>query len=358
MPHQRHRGRRRPAGRSRGLRAAVERASKCTDVEKSDAASPPPAPRFYAFNKVSKQPFENAQGLDSREAALEAVDEKDRANAEILEVPEGVLVIRDEKGPVGEDGKEPPDPGPLVGDPGPARRSRAPTSRTPSRTSTSSGGGEPIVTFDFTDKGRKAFQDITRRIAQRGVGQHAARACPADQASQHFAIVLDDELVSAPFINFQENPDGIDGSTGAQISGGFTITSAQDLAKILQIGALPIKLELISRSQVSASLGAQALDQGLAAGIAGLAIVALFLIVFYRVLGLIASARAADLRAVLLRAGQGGPGHADAAGHRGPDPHARRRRGREHRHLRARQGGGARRQRGLGARSSPATARA
>ena len=82
--------------------------------------------------------------------------------------------------------------------------------------------------------------------------------------------MLDDELVSAPFINFQENPDGIDGSTGAQISGGFTITTAQDLAKILQIGALPIKLELISRSQVSASLGAQALDQGLVAGIAGL----------------------------------------------------------------------------------------
>ncbi len=62
---------------------------------------------------------------------------------------------------------------------------------------------------------------------------------PAEQASQHFAIVLDDELVSAPFINFQENPDGIDGSTGAQISGGFTITSAQDLAKILQIGGSP-----------------------------------------------------------------------------------------------------------------------
>ena len=108
--------------------------------------------------------------------------------------------------------------------------------------------------------------------------------------SQHFAIVLDDELVSSPFINYQENPDGIDGSTGAQISGGFTITSAQDLAKILQIGALPIKLELISRSQVSASLGAQALDQGLVAGVAGLIIVALFLIGYYRVLGLIASA--------------------------------------------------------------------
>ena len=101
--------------------------------------------------------------------------------------------------------------------------------------------------------------------------------------------MLDNELVSAPFINFAENPDGIDGSTGAQISGGFTITSAQDLAKILQIGALPLRLELVSRSQVSATLGAQALDQGLLAGIAGFAIVAGFLIVFYRVLGVIAT---------------------------------------------------------------------
>ena len=97
--------------------------------------------------------------------------------------------------------------------------------------------------------------------------------------------------------NFRENPDGIDGSTGAQISGGFTIQSAQDLAKILQIGALPIKLELISRSQVSASLGQQALDQGLIAGLAGFAIVAVFLIAYYRVLGLVATAALADLRA-------------------------------------------------------------
>ena len=57
----------------------------------------------------------------------------------------------------------------------------------------------------------------------------------------------------------------------------------------VQIGALPIKLELISRSQVSASLGSQALDQGLVAGIAGFAVVALFLIAYYRILGLIAT---------------------------------------------------------------------
>src|SRR5687767_3545266 len=74
-----------------GLRAAVQRASKCTDVPTSDASVAASGPRFYAFNKISKQPFENAQGLESREAALEAVDEADRDNAEIIEVPKGVL---------------------------------------------------------------------------------------------------------------------------------------------------------------------------------------------------------------------------------------------------------------------------
>ena len=146
------------------------------------------------------------------------------------------------------------------------RRCRARTSRTRSRTSTTR--DEPIVTFNFTDKGREAFQGITRHIAERGARQRAPRRHPIN-GSQHFAIVLDNELVSAPYINCQENPDGIDGSTGAQISGSFTIQSAQDLAKILKIGALPIRLELVSRSQVSATLGQQALDQGLIAGIAG-----------------------------------------------------------------------------------------
>jgi len=270
-----------------GLRNAVLRAGKCTDVATSDSSVAAAGPRFYAFDKVSKQPIENAQGLDSREAALDAVADDKKADAEILEVPKGVLVVRDEKGPVGKDGKEPPDP-----DRWWVMQDRPALSGTdlknPEQNFEQSGGGQPIVTFDFSDKGRKAFQEITRRIAQRGA-DNTLPGVPADQASQQFAIVLDDDLVSKPFINFQENPDGIDGSTGAQISGGFTITSAQDLAKILQIGALPIKLELISRSQVSASLGAQALDQGLVAGIAGLVVVALFLIAFYRVLGVIAS---------------------------------------------------------------------
>src|SRR5205823_14168785 len=107
---------------------------------------------------------------------------------------------------------------------------------------------------------------------------------------QHFAAVLDGELITVPYIDFQQNPDGIDGSNGADIEGGFTIQSAQDLAKLLQIGALPIKLRLISQSQVSATLGKEALHQGITAGLVGLALVALFLLVFYRVLGLIAVA--------------------------------------------------------------------
>ena len=101
--------------------------------------------------------------------------------------------------------------------------------------------------------------------------------------------MLDDELISAPSIDYVEYPDGIDGRTGAEITGSFTIDSAQELAKILEIGALPVRLEPVSRSQVSASLGNQALDQGLLAGLAGFAIVALFLVVFYRVLGVIAT---------------------------------------------------------------------
>jgi len=149
------------------------------------------------------------------------------------------------------------------------------------------GSGQPIVTFDFTDKGRSQWQKTTRAIAQRG-SQSFIPGNDPQTAFQHFAIVLDNQLISVPFIDFQQNPDGIDARNGSQIEGGFTIKSAQRLANLLKTGALPIKLQLISSSQVSATLGKQALDQGLIAGIAGFAIVAIFLIIFYRILGVIA----------------------------------------------------------------------
>jgi SecD/SecF fusion protein len=261
-----------------GFYRAVLQASKC-DPQRDDNNNAASAPRFYAFNKETKQPLNGGQPSESRAAALQDLEDDERANAEIVEVPEGILVVRDQK-----PNAEAPEPDRFwVIQDNPALSGT--DIKNPEQNFDET--RQPVVTFNFTDKGRTAFKDITAAIAQRGVDN----ALPTDNpqnASQHFAIVLDDELISAPFINYQENPDGIDGSTGAQISGSFTIPEAQDLARILQIGALPIRLELVSRSQVSATLGAQALDEGLKAGLVGFGIVALFLIIFYRVLGLIA----------------------------------------------------------------------
>ena len=127
-------------------------------------------------------------------------------------------------------------------------------------------GRQLAVVFEFTDSGREAFHDVTRRIAQRGQEQAIGLAGgeeAAEALSGHFAVVLDNEVKTRPIINFSENPDGIDGRTGAQISGGFkSISDAQELAETLQIGALPINLKLISQTQVSATLGTQALHRG------------------------------------------------------------------------------------------------
>jgi SecD/SecF fusion protein len=157
---------------------------------------------------------------------------------------------------------------------------------------------EPNVTFQFTDKGREAFQNVTRRIAQRGQAAAIGGASEeqAEQLSGHFAVVLDNEVKTRPIINFAENPDGIDGRTGAQISGGFnSVQEAQDIATFLQIGALPINLKLLSQTQVSATLGSQALHDGIKAGVIGLTLVVIFLLLYYRFLGLIAAiALAAD----------------------------------------------------------------
>ena len=149
---------------------------------------------------------------------------------------------------------------------------------------------QPIVTFDFTGDGQSAFQKVTQTIAERGRATAPLGVSPAQagQFSQHFAIVLDNQVFSNPIIDFEENPTGIDGRQGAQISGNFTISSAQDLATILQTGALPVKLVLISQSTVSATLGQQALDEGIKAGIVGLAVLILFLIAYYRLLGVVA----------------------------------------------------------------------
>src|SRR5277367_4078682 len=147
--------------------------------------------------------------------------------------------------------------------------------------------GQPDVTFGFTSHGKKVWELVTKEIAHRGQ-EAQLPGVSKEQALQHFAVVLDGQMITVPSIDFTKYPEGIDASTGSEISGGFTITTAQNLANELQSGALPVKLVLISRSQVSATLGKQALSQGLIAGLAGFAVVCLFLLTFYRFLGLIA----------------------------------------------------------------------
>ncbi|HSZ13980.1 MAG TPA: protein translocase subunit SecD [Solirubrobacteraceae bacterium] len=147
--------------------------------------------------------------------------------------------------------------------------------------------GQPNVTFGFNSHGKAVFERVTKEIAHRGQ-EAQLPGVTREEAMQHFAVSLDGQLITVPSIDFSKYPEGIDASTGSEISGGFTITSAQNLANELQSGALPVRLVLISRSQVSATLGKQALSQGLVAGLAGFAVVCLFLLAFYRFLGAIA----------------------------------------------------------------------
>ena len=100
---------------------------------------------------------------------------------------------------------------------------------------------EPIVALELTPSGQRAFAELTRRIAERG----AANATPGSglESVQHFVIVVDDRIASVPFIDFRQNPEGIDGATGMQISGDLTRESARQLAALLSAGPLPASFE-------------------------------------------------------------------------------------------------------------------
>ena len=267
---------------------AIVRASRCPARPKANTSS---GDKYYLTDDKTKKviagPEESEQALRDSEAAKGAP-----ANATVRKVNEGNVVVQAES--VNPDAPA-DDPGPdsyfvLQDDVG----LRGTDIENPEQNFDSSPGGGrgPNVTFDFTSAGRKKWQTVTREIAQRGqsfvITADGQPVQGPDQGSQHFAIVLDNQLISVPRIDYQENPDGIDGGAGSQISGGFSIKSAQQLADQIRYGALPLKLDLISQSQVSATLGQQALDQGLLAAGIGFLIVALFLLVFYRVLGLLA----------------------------------------------------------------------
>jgi SecD/SecF fusion protein len=245
------------------------------------------------YEPAGGAPIEYAKGTACR-SELEALGSGGPpAGSRVIEVPRGIVIVEAEKAPnqsdrvhrffVIEDDSE------LNG-----KEIKNPEQAFDPNTNA------PLVNMEFTDKGREAFARVTKQIAERGRDcetlsgvdpscPNLPAGSPPEDYFQRFAITLDNQIVSLATIDYQENPEGIDGRNGASIENIGSIQDAQDLAENLRIGALPIDLKLISQTQVSATLGQQALDQGLTAAAAGLALTIVFLLLFYRVLGAVAT---------------------------------------------------------------------
>ncbi|HEY3022380.1 MAG TPA: protein translocase subunit SecD [Actinomycetota bacterium] len=121
------------------------------------------------------------------------------------------------------------------------------------------------ISFTLTSSGAKTFGDVTTRLN-----------------GKQLAIVVDNMVISAPTIQ-----EPITGGNG-EITGRFTKAEAQDLATQLNSGALPVNLKKEQVETVSPTLGRQSLHQGLVAGVVGLILLALYLLFYYRLLGLVA----------------------------------------------------------------------
>lgn len=126
--------------------------------------------------------------------------------------------------------------------------------------------GEPIVSFRFNQRGAQRFGELTRA-----------------NVGKPFAIVLDNEVISAPVIN-----EPILGGTG-QISGRFTVEEANDLAIVLRSGALPAKLQIVQETTVGPSLGADSIRAGTIASVVAIVAVFAFMLVGYGLFGLFAN---------------------------------------------------------------------
>ncbi|MEE8471799.1 MAG: protein translocase subunit SecD [Dehalococcoidia bacterium] len=122
---------------------------------------------------------------------------------------------------------------------------------------------EPTVEFEWEEEGGILFEQITTRLVGKDLG-----------------IFLDDELVSSPVVRSTIKERGI--------IDGLTLDDARRLAIQLNAGALPVPLEIIQRQDVDAILGADSLGKSLVAGQIGLALVLLFMLAYYRMLGLVA----------------------------------------------------------------------
>lgn len=126
----------------------------------------------------------------------------------------------------------------------------------------------PVVALEFTPEGAQKFADATAKLA---VNQ------------EPLLIVLDNEVISSPVVNVAI-PDG-----NATISGNFTVESASELANLIRGGALPVNFTEVQSSIVTATLGEDALARSITGALIGIALVMVFMTVYYRIPGLSAS---------------------------------------------------------------------
>ncbi len=132
-------------------------------------------------------------------------------------------------------------------------------------------GSSWLVNIEFNSKGSKQWDDMARKYY-----------CPEGTANcTRVAVELDGVVLSAPTINAQEF------NGRAQISGSFTSRSARDLATALRYGSLPVRLKPATVQTVSATLGRDSLRAGLLAGGLGVALVCVYMLFYYRKLGLV-----------------------------------------------------------------------
>ncbi len=141
-------------------------------------------------------------------------------------------------------------------------------------------GWHVAPTFISGSSGIDLFNDVGGRCHARGA------ECPAGQ----IAIELDNEVVSAPSVQADSAVFEPFDRSSITISGSFTEQEARDIALVLDYGALPVELEAQQSQIVSASLGTDALSAGILAGLIGLGLVSLYLLIYYRLLGLVAIA--------------------------------------------------------------------
>ena len=132
------------------------------------------------------------------------------------------------------------------------------------------------VVLTFNAEGQKKFLEGTRSVVQRSDGKN------------YLAICLDGEVVSSPTVDKKNNPDGINSDSAIITMGNdATAEDATYLANIISAGQMPFDLECVKLQGVGASLGERSLQTSLLAGLIGLIIVMVFMIVVYRVMGVI-----------------------------------------------------------------------